>query len=383
MRLSLHDHHPSVERIATLMKPLKKVSVVARNLSLSFGKSEVLTDVNLTVDPGEFFALLGPSGSGKTSLLRIIAGFTAHTGGELLIDGRDVTNIPAHERNVGVVFQNYALWPHLSVWDNVAFGLVEKRVPKDVIRVKVDAMLDMVGLKELSKRSPATLSGGQQQRTALARTLIVEPQVLLLDEPLSNLDKQLRTQMRCEIRNLQRSLGLTTIFVTHDQEEAMTSADRMAILDGGVLQQIGSPTGLFDFPKNRLVAGFLGTTNLVEGEITKVTGETLTFVATHLGEMTLPRSPYASSRPGKTAIAFRPHQVTLKVIDEQVDTSRIWLRGCIDGAEFMGEFFRYRVNIGELGLLVDQPHYAGLQTFPHGANVRFGIDPLQIRFLTK
>lgn len=364
------------------IKPLKKVSVVARNLSLRFGSTDVLTGVNFTVDPGEFFALLGPSGSGKTSLLRIIAGFAGHTGGELLIDGQDVANIPAHKRNVGVVFQNYALWPHLSVWENVAFGLTEKRLPKDLIRQKVDAMLDTVGLKEFSKRHPSTLSGGQQQRTALARTLVVEPQVLLLDEPLSNLDKQLRAQMRREIRNLQRSLGLTTIFVTHDQEEAMTSADRMAVLDGGILQQIGTPTGLFDFPRNRLVAGFLGTTNMVEGVIEQVTSEKITFVAPDVGRITLPRLPHASPRPGKITISFRPHQVSLKVSDEHVDTARIWLRGVVESAEFMGEFFRYRVIIGDHALLVDQPHYAGLETFPCGVHVRLGIDPMQIRFLS-
>lgn len=362
-------------------KPLRKVSVVARDLSLRFGSTDVLAGVNFTVDPGEFFALLGPSGSGKTSLLRIVAGLTVHTGGELLIDGHDVSSIPIHQRNVGVVFQNYALWPHLSVWDNVAFGLIEKRLPNTLIRQKVDAMLDMVGLKKYSQRRPATLSGGEQQRTALARTLVVEPQVLLLDEPLSNLDKQLRSQMRQEIRNLQRSLGLTTILVTHDQEEAMTSADRIAVLDGGVLQQVGTPTGLFDFPKNKLVASFLGTTNMVEGVLERVMSDVFIFATPELGRIVIPRLPYASPKLGKTAICFRPHQISMKVNDEHVDATHIWLRGLIEAAEFMGEFFRYRVRVGGLALLVDQAHYLGLDTFPCGAYVRIGIDPMQVRFL--
>jgi iron(III) transport system ATP-binding protein len=362
-------------------KPLRKVSVVARDLSLRFGSTDVLAGVNFTVDPGEFFALLGPSGSGKTSLLRIVAGLTVHTGGELLIDGHDVSSIPIHQRNVGLVFQNYALWPHLSVWDNVAFGLIEKRLPNTLIRQKVDAMLDMVGLKEYSQRRPATLSGGEQQRTALARTLVVEPQVLLLDEPLSNLDKQLRSQMRQEIRNIQRSLGLTTILVTHDQEEAMTSADRIAVLDGGVLQQIGTPTGLFDFPKNKLVASFLGTTNMVEGVLERVMSDVFIFATPELGRIVIPRLPHASPKLGKTAISFRPHQISMKVNDEHVDATHIWLRGLIEAAEFMGEFFRYRVRVGGLALLVDQAHYLGLDTFPCGAYVRIGIDPMQVRFL--
>ncbi|HNT39768.1 MAG TPA: ABC transporter ATP-binding protein [Rubrivivax sp.] len=361
---------------------MNKVSLEARHISLSYGSTEVLRDVNLKIEPGEFFALLGPSGSGKSTLLRLIAGFNQHQRGELLVDGQDITGTPPHARNVGMVFQNYALWPHMTVWDNVAFGLVERRETKDAIRRKVSAVLELVGLAAYAQRRPGQLSGGQQQRVALARTVVIEPKLLLLDEPLSNLDKQLRVQMREELKNLQRKLGLTTIFVTHDQEEAMTTADRMAVLDKGILQQVGSAAGLYDFPVNRFVAGFVGTANLLEGEVTAVDGEMLTFRAPGVGDLTLPR-PEVPPALGAMALAFRPHQVSIRVCDEQVDASRLWLSGRVESAEFLGEFSRYRVRVGEVAMVSDQPHYAGLAMFAPGAEVRLGIEPTQVRFLDR
>ncbi|WP_171018355.1 ABC transporter ATP-binding protein [Roseateles cavernae] len=361
---------------------MNKVSLEARHISLSYGSTEVLRDVNLRIEPGEFFALLGPSGSGKSTLLRLIAGFNQHQRGELLVDGQDITGTPPHRRNIGMVFQNYALWPHMTVWDNVAFGLVERRESKDAIRRKVGAVLELVGLQTYAQRRPGQLSGGQQQRVALARTVVIEPKLLLLDEPLSNLDKQLRVQMREELKNLQRKLGLTTVFVTHDQEEAMTTADRMAVLDKGILQQVGAATGLYDFPVNRFVAGFVGTANLLEGRVTAVNGETLVFNVEGMGSLTLP-SPAEAPALGAAALAFRPHQVSIRVRDEAVDASRVWLDGRVESAEFLGEFSRYRVRVGEVALVTDQAHYAGLAMFAAGAQVRLGIEPSQVRFLDR
>ena len=361
---------------------MKKVGVSARHLSLAYGSAQVLKDIHLDVQPGEFFALLGPSGSGKSTLLRTIAGFNQHQGGQLLIDGRDVTGVPPHRRNVGMVFQNYALWPHMTVWDNVAFGLVERKVDRAAIRARVGAALELVGLAAYAHRRPSMLSGGQQQRVALARTIVIEPQVLLLDEPLSNLDKQLRVQMRDELKNLQRTLGITTIFVTHDQEEAMTTADRMAVLDKGVLQQVGTATGLFDFPGNRFVAGFVGTANLLEGRVVSVAGDVLRFHADGVGEISLPKPPEGSTRPGAAAMAFRPHQVAIRVADESGDASRVWIDGRVESSEFLGEFARYRVRVGEVAMVADQPHYCGLELFRPGAQVRLGIEPTQVRFLS-
>ena len=362
------------------MQTLHKVSLEARHISLAYGATPVLRDVTLKIEPGEFFALLGPSGSGKSTLLRLIAGFNQHQSGELLVDGRDITGVAPHARNIGMVFQNYALWPHMTVWDNVAFGLVERREPREQIGRKVGEVLELVGLAQYAQRRPGQLSGGQQQRVALARTVVIEPKLLLLDEPLSNLDKQLRVQMREELKNLQRKLGLTTIFVTHDQEEAMTTADRMAVLDKGVLQQVGSAAGLYDFPVNRFVAGFVGTTNLLEGQVTAVNAETVRFHAQGVGELTLPSPPHPP-RAGSAALAFRPHQVDIRVRDELAEPSRVWVEGVVESAEFLGEFSRYRVRVGEAALVSDQPHYAGLSMFPPGAQVRLGIEPTQVRFL--
>jgi iron(III) transport system ATP-binding protein len=360
---------------------LNKVSLEARHISLSYGPVEVLKDVNIRIEPGEFFALLGPSGSGKSTLLRLIAGFNQHQRGELLIDGKDITGTPPHLRNVGMVFQNYALWPHMTVWDNVAFGLVERKEPKESIRRKVGAALELVGLGRYADRRPSQLSGGQQQRVALARTVVIEPKLLLLDEPLSNLDKNLRVQMREELKNLQRTLGLTTIFVTHDQEEAMTTADRMAVLDKGVLQQVGTAAALFDFPTNRFVAGFVGTANLVDGKVTHVNGETLTFQADGVGLLVLPRNS-ESPGMGPATMAFRPHTVNIRVRDEHVDASRTWLDGKVESSEFLGESSRYRVRVGEAVIVANQPHYSGLSLFQPGAEVRLGVESTQVRFLT-
>ncbi|MDO7728460.1 MAG: ABC transporter ATP-binding protein, partial [Loktanella sp.] len=246
---------------------MKKVGITIENVHLAFGDTKVLEGVNLDIQPGEFFAFLGPSGSGKSTLLRAIAGFGPTPEGRILIGDRDVVGLDPWTRNVGMVFQSYALWPHMSVRDNVGFGLKERKVPSAQIRKKVDAALELVELAHLADRMPNQLSGGQQQRIALARTVVVEPDVLLLDEPLSNLDASLRVHMRRELLRLQRQLGLTTIFVTHDQEEANTTCDRMAVLDKGVIQQVGSPLELYDRPENLLVANFLGTANILEGKV--------------------------------------------------------------------------------------------------------------------
>ncbi len=359
---------------------MNQASLECRHISLSYGATPVLRDVNLKIEPGEFFALLGPSGSGKSTLLRLIAGFNQHQSGELLIDGQDISGVPPHLRGVGMVFQNYALWPHMTVWDNVAFGLVERRESRDAIRRKVGAALELVGLQDYGQRRPGQLSGGQQQRVALARTVVIEPKLLLLDEPLSNLDKQLRVQMREELKNLQRQLGLTTIFVTHDQEEAMTTADRMAVLDQGVLQQVGTAAGLYDEPHNRFVAGFVGTANLLEGQVSALDGDTLVFDAQGLGRLTLPL-PAEPPAPGAAALAFRPHQIRIAAEGEPGDVSRVWLQGRVEAAEFLGEFSRYRVRVGEVALVADQPHYAGGAMLPPGAQVRLGLAPTQLRYL--
>ncbi len=359
---------------------MKKVSVQCRHVRLSYGTTEVLKDVNLDIEPGEFFALLGPSGSGKSTLLRLIAGFNQNQSGEVLIDGVDVSGKAPWERNIGMVFQSYALWPHLTVWDNVAFGLVERKVDKATIQQKVGAALELVGLSAFGQRRPNQLSGGQQQRVALARTIVIEPQVLLLDEPLSNLDKTLRVQMRQELLAMQRRLGLTTIFVTHDQEEAMTTADRMAVLDKGVVQQVGSPATLYDYPVNAFVANFVGTMNLLPGQVRARSAQSLTLDVDGVGDLHFPLLGEAPEG-GRLMVSFRPHSLRVDVADAARDARFVWMPGTVEASEFLGEFTRYRVRVGSQSLAVDQAHYAGLSKFPVGGAVSLGLEPSQVRLL--
>ena len=347
----------------------------AQNIAMSYGTNVVLRDVNFVIEPGEFFALLGPSGSGKSTLLRLIAGFSHAQAGRILINGADISKVPPWRRNVGMVFQNYALWPHMTVRQNVAFGLEERKLPRHEIAEKVRAALGLVGLSDYAARRPSQLSGGQQQRVALARTLAVEPQVLLLDEPLSNLDAKLRVQMRHELRSLQRKLGITTIFVTHDQEEAMTTADRIAVMHHGVIQQIGTPMDLFDRPANRFVADFVGSINLLPGHVEQMHG-TVVFESTTLGRIELARAPF---RSGPAEIALRPH--TLALAETPSDSTRAWVAGTILDREFVGEFVRYTIKVNDRTIIADQPHYIGRPAHASGSAIYVGVDPAQVRVL--
>ena len=360
---------------------MKPVPVECKNIALAYGKTQVLKDISLSIRPGEFFALLGPSGSGKSTLLRLIAGFNFAQSGELKVDGSDIMHIPPWQRNIGMVFQNYALWPHMSVEKNVAFGLEERKLPRPDIARKVHDVLALVGLSEFAQRRPNQLSGGQQQRVALARTLAVEPKVLLLDEPLSNLDAKLRVQMRQELKSLQRRLGITTIFVTHDKEEALTTCDRIAVMDQGVIQQIGTPMELYDAPVNRFVANFVGTINFIEGNI-EHTEAGSTFSSDLLGTVSLAAFPTGDSS-AKTALAVRPHTITINAASAhpQHTQGTIEVTGNILEREFLGEFVRYRVAANGTELLVDQSHQPGGEMFAVGQNVMLGISEHALRLV--
>jgi iron(III) transport system ATP-binding protein len=352
---------------------INRARLEAQNIAVSYGTNVVLRDINLVIEPGEFFALLGPSGSGKSTLLRLIAGFNHAQTGRLLINGADISKIPPWARNVGMVFQNYALWPHMSVRQNVAFGLEERKLPRQEIAEKTRAALALVSLSDYAERRPNELSGGQQQRVALARTLAVEPQVLLLDEPLSNLDAKLRVQMRNELRSLQRKLGITTIFVTHDQEEAMTTADRIAVMHHGVIQQTGTPMHLFDSPANRFVADFVGSINLLPGRIERTNG-TVVFDSATLGRFSLGPAPFAS---GQAEIAIRPH--TLALAATPSDSTRAWVAGTVREREFVGEFVRYTIEVKDTTIIADEPHYIGRPAHALGSLIYVGVDPAQVR----
>lgn len=351
-----------------------QVRLKIENLHISFGTTKVLQGIDLDIEPGEFFAFLGPSGSGKSTLLRAIAGFGPLPQGRILINDEDIINLPPWKRDVGMVFQNYALWPHLTVWKNVAFGLTERKVAKTEMKDRVKEALDMVGLGHLADRHPSQLSGGQQQRVALARTIVVRPRLLLLDEPLSNLDANLRVQMRTDIRKLQRKLGLTTIFVTHDQEEANTISDRMAVLDKGVIQQVGSPMQLYDFPSNIFVAHFLGTTNMVAGSVESVDGKKN--LTTENG-LQLPLEIPVDEKQG--AIVFRPQSV---IVDSEEEAMQgLKLDGIVDSLEFLGSTVRYRVKVGEERILAERDHQRGKKVYSENEEVRLIIPWDQILFV--
>lgn len=236
-----------------------------KNISVSFDGQQILKDLNLYIRDGEFITLLGPSGCGKTTTLRIIAGFLEPDSGDVVFEGKTINGVPAHKRQVNTIFQRYALFPHLNVFENIAFGLKQQKKSKDEIRKTVEEMLALVNLRGFEKRNISSLSGGQQQRVAIARALAVKPRVLLLDEPLGALDLKLRKDMQVELKNIQQRLGITFIYVTHDQEEALSMSDTIVVMDGGAIQQIGSPTDIYNEPKNAFVADFIGESNILDG----------------------------------------------------------------------------------------------------------------------
>ena len=249
--------------------------VELRNVTKRFGAYEALKEASFEIRAGEFMTFLGPSGCGKTTCLRLISGFDTPTSGQIFLDGKDLTFEPPYRRDVNQVFQNYALFPHLTIYENIAFGLRMKKIPPAQIRERVDRVVKMTSLEDFTTRKPAQLSGGQRQRVALARAIVCEPKVLLLDEPLSALDAKLRTQMRIELKQLQKKLGITFIFVTHDQEEALTMSDRVAVLNAGRVEQIGTVNEIYYKPATRFVASFIGESNIVEAEILRSEGEFL------------------------------------------------------------------------------------------------------------
>jgi spermidine/putrescine ABC transporter ATP-binding subunit len=309
-----------------------------------FGTLEAVSHVSLAIEDGELFTLLGPSGCGKTTILRLIGGFHKPDRGEIFFDGRPVTPIPPYERNIGMVFQNYALWPHMTVSGNITYGLKLKKFSKREISDKVSHVLKLVNLTGLEKRYPGQLSGGQQQRVALARALVLNPDVLLLDEPLSNLDAKIRLQVRAEIRKLQKELGITTIYVTHDQEEALTLSDRIAVINSGKLMQIGTPRELYEKPHNPFVADFIGINNLITGEVREIeTAEKRVRVETPVGPFTCTSED--SFRAGdRCMISIRPETATVSRAEERQEGFNC-VGGTVSFIYYIGNTIRYDVEL--------------------------------------
>jgi iron(III) transport system ATP-binding protein len=301
-------------------------------------------DVTLRVGAGSLFFLLGPSGCGKTTLLRMIAGFIVPSEGRILFDGRDVSEVPPHRRDTGMVFQSYALWPHMTVGENVAFGLDVRKVKEPERGRRVDEVLELVQMRGLKDRRPAQLSGGQQQRVALARALAVRPKVLLLDEPLSNLDAKLRLEMRSEIRRIVKATGTTAIYVTHDQKEALSMADGIAVMRGGRLEQMGTPEDLYRRPVSKFVAGFLGESNFLDGVVEGVEGETMR-IRTAAGNVEAPAGG-GQTVGEKVCVAFRPEAVRVVAVRARESAEGVVrLRGRRVGGTYLGEMAEHLVAL--------------------------------------
>jgi iron(III) transport system ATP-binding protein len=312
--------------------------IAAVNLRKQFGSNVVVDRASFAIGEGELFTLLGPSGCGKTTLLRLIAGFYAPDEGEVRFDERVVNDVPPHERGIGMVFQNYALWPHMTVAQNIAYGLKLRKLAAEEIAQRIAQVLEKVKLAGLEGRYPGQISGGQQQRVALARALVLNPKILLLDEPLSNLDAKIRVQVRAEIRKLQKELGITTVYVTHDQEEALTLSDRIAVFNQGRVFQVGPPKELYERPANRFVADFIGINNLIEGTVKAVNGALL--VQTPLGEIRALAD--ARFKTGdRCVLSVRPENAA---IDGKAENS---VNGRIAFAAYLGNTLRYDVDLGQ------------------------------------
>ncbi len=319
--------------------PFIKIESVTKQ----FDEISVVDNVSLDIEEGELFAILGASGCGKTTLLRMLAGFEQPTSGRILIDGVDMTNIPPYDRPVNMMFQSYAVFPHMTVEKNVAYGLKKEGISKPEIEDRVREMLEMVQLTDFMKRKPHQLSGGQVQRVALARSLIKKPKVLLLDEPLAALDKKLREQTQFELMNLQDELGITFIVVTHDQEEAMTLATRIAVMDQGRFIQIGTPHQIYEFPKNRFVADFFGTINLFQGKVTQVNGNILLIEGTDSNTLLKAESTQETEIGINVWVAVRPEKITITRNPNEA-AGQTSLKGVVWDIGYYGNLSIYRVK---------------------------------------
>jgi spermidine/putrescine transport system ATP-binding protein len=349
------------------------------HVSKRFGDVLVIDDLSLDIERGAFYALLGPSGCGKTTTLRMIGGFELPTRGTVLLGGEDVTDCPPHKRDVNTVFQSYALFPHLTVERNVAFGLERQGVGKAEVRRRVGEALETVQLPQLAKRKPGSLSGGQAQRVALARALVNRPRALLLDEPLGALDLRLRRQLQVELKRIQQEVGITFIHVTHDQEEAMSMADTIAVMNGGKIEQAGSATDLYERPQTAFVARFLGVSNLVRGTIGQMNGNPLTKVTTHDGAALLaPTNRCVDHAGSPVSVGVRPEKVKLLPADAPVQDGANVLKGRIVLSSFLGVSLQYVVKTagGEELMVIAQNEQGSLPaSLGAGQEVQMAWEP--------
>lgn len=325
--------------------------VVFDQVTKYFGQNKAVNNAHFTIEEGEFFTLLGPSGCGKTTLLRTIAGFYRQEEGDIYFGDQMMNDVPTYQRNIGMVFQNYAIFPHMTVFDNVAYGLRARKIDKKEIEQRVMEALEMVELAHLRTRVPSDMSGGQQQRIALARAIVIRPGLLLMDEPLSNLDAKLRVKMRSDIRKLQKELNITTIYVTHDQEEALAVSDRIAVMSEGRVQQIGAPYDIYAYPQNQFVANFIGSSNFIHGKCTQSNRSNdsgqiqILDVALNL--------PLGKAYEGEVIVAVRPEKVKIHLDKQNGDD----LRGEIESVTYLGEKVSYLIKLAD-GSVIEAAQHA-------------------------
>jgi len=314
------------------------------DLSKMFGQSAAVEGFDLDIERGELVSFLGPSGCGKTTTLRMVAGFETPTEGKILLEGQDITQRAPNQRNVGMVFQAYALFPNMTVADNIGFGLKVAKKSPEAIRGRVEEMLGLIRMPDLGSRYPYQLSGGQQQRVALARALAIQPQVLLLDEPLSALDAKIRVELRFEIRRIQRQLGITTIYVTHDQEEALSLSDRVVVMNGGRMEQVGTPFEIYNFPKTSFVASFVGTLNQLRCKVVDAEAGRVSYD----GQQFSTSGPIQGADDGSVIVMLRPEELRIGALGGENQ-----LRGTVEAVAFLGAIVRMQVKLGEALVTLD------------------------------
>ncbi len=356
------------------------VSIKARNIIKKYGDNVVIPNLNLDIENGEFFTLLGPSGCGKTTFLRMIAGFNSIEGGEIYFEDKVINDIPAHKRNIGMVFQNYAIFPHLTVKQNVEYGLKLRKLTKAEMEKKVSDILNVVKIDEYKDRLPERLSGGQQQRVALARAIVIHPSVLLMDEPLSNLDAKLRVEMRSAIRDVQKEVGITTVYVTHDQEEALAISDRIAVMKDGIVQHVGTPKEIYTRPKNVFVSTFIGHSNLYKGTIEIKDGTT--FVKFEKG--------YTVKMDNLKNKVKNGERVIIAVRPEEFIISNRGLETKIKTATFLGRYTNYEITFTNDEVLEGQPSIelsqdigAAEHIYSEGDSLFLEVNPKKINVFTE
>lgn len=353
------------------------VSIRINHALKKYGDNVIIPDLSLTIHDGEFFTLLGPSGCGKTTLLRMIAGFNSIEGGEFYFGDKLINNLEPGDRNTGMVFQNYAVFPHLTVRKNVAYGLTNRKMSKSAIKERTDEYMNLVQIGEYADRMPERLSGGQQQRVALARALVINPDVLLMDEPLSNLDAKLRVEMRSVIKRIQNDLGITCVYVTHDQEEAMAVSDRIAVMNAGVIQHIGTPEDIYQRPANTFVATFIGRTNMLEADMKMIDGKCmLTFRDGFTVELPGVLEEYKSDR--KVLVSVRPEELLL-----QKDVKEGCMKATVLDGTFLGVNTHYLVKLdsGEEAEIIKESSIGS--RIPKGTTISLGVNNEKINVFTE